>query len=133
MREIKPREYARIFPTEEDFINRFYEYIDDCEVKEKMPNVAGFCFFGKFGRKTFYDQKNLYPHTYDIIHSALEDLALNNKTVAPTVLSLYLKNKCGYTDKQEVESKNENINTNKNIDLSHLTVEELKKLIDDED
>ena len=43
---------------------------------------------------------------------------------------LYLKNKFGYKDK--IETENTNVNTNKNIDLSAISTEELKKLIDDE-
>lgn len=118
----------RIFPKEEDFLNKFKEYLDVCELKEELANIAGFCWYAEMGRSTFYEQKAFYPDTFNRINAVLEDRALNNKTVYPTVLALYLKNKCDYVEK--VESRNEN--TNKNIDASALTDEQINKILGDE-
>ncbi|MGL5646721.1 MAG: terminase small subunit [Clostridium sp.] len=116
----------RIFETEESFMNKFEEYLESCEQRERLPNVAGFCFFAKIGRSSFYEQKAFFPDTFSLINSSLEDEALNNKGVAPSVLCLYLKNKCRYADKVEQVVVSEN--NNKNVDLSGLTFEQLKEL-----
>lgn len=131
MVEKKERLKARKFENKETFYNKFKDYEEQCEIKEKLMNVAGFCVFCMMTRETFYKQKDYYSDTYDIINSALEDGALNNSTVAPTILSLYLKNKCGYTDK--VESNNTNSNVNQNIDMTQFTTDQLKELIKNED
>ena len=56
----------------------------------------------------------------------LEDEALNNKFTSDTLKIFYMKNKCGYKDKQEIDNK---INVN---NYSSLSVEELKKLAGEE-
>ncbi len=119
----------RKFKTDKEFLEKFNKYIKDCEKREKLPNVAGFCVYSLMTRETFYKQKEYYSDTFDIVNSSLEDNALNNKTVSPTILSLYLKNKCNYADK--VENNNTNTNTNKNYDFSTMTTEQIKDLLKD--
>lgn len=82
------------------------------------------------GRATFYEQKTHFPDTYDKINEMLEDATLNNSNIETPVKVLYLKNKCGYMDK--VETNNTNVNTNKNIELDHLTTEQIRELIKNE-
>lgn len=122
--------HPRKFKTEKEFFNKFSKYLEQCELLEKLPNVAGFCVYAMMTRETFYKQKEYYSDTFGIVNCALEDNALNNKSVSPTILSLYLKNKCNYTDK--VESNNINNNTNKNYDFSTMTTEQIKELLKDE-
>ena len=120
----------RIFKTEQEFYNKFIEYIEYCEVNERFVNIAGLCRYLGIHRRRFYDQEEYYPHTFLLIQEILEDETLNNKTTPVPITMLYLKNKFGYKDK--IETENTNVNTNKNIDLSAISTEELKKLIDDE-
>ena len=120
----------RIFETEQEFYDRFIEYIEYCEVNERFVNIAALCRFLGIHRRRFYDQEEYYPHTFLLIQEILEDETLNNKTTPVPITMLYLKNKFGYKDK--IETENTNVNTNKNIDLSAISTEELKKLIDDE-
>ena len=114
------------FETKDVFYSKFVEYEEQCELKEKLMNVAGFCVFCMMTRETFYKQKDYYSDTFDIINSALEDGALNNKTVAPAILSLYLKNKCNYREKLETENTNNNTNT-----VIKLSDEERRKRIEE--
>ncbi|MBR4486109.1 hypothetical protein IKS57_01900 [bacterium] len=112
----------RIFKTENEFYNKFIEYVEYCKKEERLPNVAGFCVYANINRDTFYDQKEFYLDTYKKINEMLEDEALNNKFINDTLKIFYMKNKCGYKDKQEVDSTM-NINS-----YANLTEEELRKL-----
>lgn len=99
----------RIFKNEEDFKNKFIEYIGYCKVEERLPNVAGFCVYCDINRDTFYTQQEYYSDTFKKINDMLEDEALNNKYVNDTLKIFYMKNKCGYRDKQEID----NVSTNR--------------------
>lgn len=90
----------RAFKTDEIFKNKFLEYIEYCEEKGKLPNVAGFCAYNDINRDTFYAQKELYSDTFKKIQDILEDATLNAKT-GDTLKIFYLKNKFGYRDKVE--------------------------------
>jgi len=57
----------------------------------------------------------------------LEDEALNNKYINDTLKIFYMKNKCGYKDRQEIDN---NISVKDPFD--ELSVEELKKLANDD-
>lgn len=100
--------HPRSFKDAEEFKNKFIEYIEDCEVKEKLPNIAGFCWYCSIHRDTFYAQEEYYSDTFKQIQSALEDAAINHKATSMGIF--YLKNKFGYTDK--VETQNTNLNAN---------------------
>ena len=99
---------VRAFKTDKDFYNKFKEYIQYCNKKERLPNVAGFCVYSDINRDTFYAQKEYYSDTFKKINEMLEDEALNNKYTNDTLKIFYMKNKCGYRDKQEVEQTNSN-------------------------
>jgi hypothetical protein len=62
-----------------------------------------------------------------MIRDILENKTIQNKTVDPTTKKLILQNKFNYADKKEVDKKTEQTNTN--IDLSHLSVNEIKDLL----
>lgn len=95
----------KLFETEKVFEDTFIKYLKDCEKKKKMPNVAGFAVFARIGRERFYEQKKLYPDTFELINAMLEDEVINSKNVSDTVRIFYMKNKCGYKDKIEEEVK----------------------------
>lgn len=93
----------RVFKTEEEFKDKFIEYIEFCDKKERLPNVAGFCVYCDINRDTFYAQQDYYSDTFKKLNDMLEDEALNNKYTNDTLKIFYMKNKCGYKDRQEQE------------------------------
>ena len=113
----------RSFTTEQDFKNKFDEYIDYCIKNEKLANIAGFCVFSDITRETFYNQEQYYFDTYKKIQNLLEDYTINAK-INDTFKIFYMKNKFNYRDRQEID---QNINANVNS-YKELSVEELKKL-----
>ena len=79
--------------------------IEYCNEKKRLPNIAGFCVYCDINRDTFYAQNDYYSDTFKKINDILEDEALNNKYTSDTLKIFYMKNKCGYKDKQEQEIK----------------------------
>lgn len=97
---------ARSFKTAEEFEKKFVEYIKFCKDNERLPNVAGFSVYANINQDTFYAQKEYYSETFKKINDMLEDEALNNKFLNDARVIFYMKNKCGYKDKQEIENSN---------------------------
>ena len=93
----------RSFKNSEEFENKFIEYIEFCRSNERLPNVAGFSVYANINQDTFYAQKEYYYETFKKINDMLEDEALNNKSLNDARIIFYMKNKCGYKDKQEQE------------------------------
>lgn len=124
------RGFKRRFETEEEFENVFVEYIEYCETNEKMINIAGFCRYARLTRETFYKQKEYYPDTYMYIQEIIEDETLNDDKRATPIVMMYLKNKFNYKDK--IETENTNTNTNKNYDVSKMSTEQIKELLNNE-
>lgn len=120
----------KAFKSGKEFIAKIEEYIEFCTLNERLVNVSGFCRRVGMGRRTFYDQVKYYPEEYELVRCYLEDEALNDKTASSTALGLYLKNRMGFVEK--VENKNTNDNVNKNVDLSHLSVEQIRELLKNE-
>lgn len=99
---------ARAFKTDKDFEKKFKEYIDFCHLNERLPNVAGFSVYANINQDTFYAQKEYYSETFKKLNDILEDEALNNKTQNDAKVIFYMKNKCGYKDKQEIANTTDN-------------------------
>lgn len=113
----------RAFKDAKAFEDKFIEYITYCRENKRFSNIAGFCAYCHITRDTFYAQKEYYSDTYNIVNDILEDEVLQDNTYRA---QLYLKNKFGYKDKQEIESKN--TNTNINTDISDLPPEALEEI-----
>lgn len=96
----------RTFKTEKDFKNKFVEYIKYCNDNKRLPNVAGFCVYCDINRDTYYAQNDYYSDAFKKTNDILEDEALNNKYTSDTLKIFYMKNKCGYKDRQEIENEN---------------------------
>lgn len=116
----KGKGQPRSFATASDFENCFINYLGDCEIKQKLPNIAGFCVYADINRDTFYEQNNYYSDTFKKIQDILEDYTINAK-INDTFKIFYMKNKFGYKDRTELDS-----NVNANINIS----EDDKKLLD---
>jgi hypothetical protein len=101
----------RAFETAEAFEGKFKEYIEYCVDKKRFANIAGFCAYCHITRETLYKQKEYYSDSYNKVMDMLEDEVLQDNTYRA---QLYLKNKFGYKDKQEIESHN----INENIEYS---------------
>ena len=112
----------RCFNSAEEFENKFIEYVNYCQEKQRLPNVAGFSVYANINRDTFYAQEEYYSDTFKKINAMLEDEALNNKFTSDTLKIFYMKNKCGYKDRQELDNK---VTVNNYANLSE---EELRKL-----
>ncbi len=119
-----PRGQPRKFKTKEEFKEKFLEYLEYCESKEWLPNIAGFCVYMDMTRETFYAQKNYYSDMYKKIQNYLENGIINNKHISNTEKIFYLKCKFNYIDKQVVESTH-------NINTGH--IKEIYKALEDED
>lgn len=98
----------RAFKTSEDFENKFVEYIKYCKEEKRLPNVAGFSVYANINQDTFYAQKEYYSETFKKINDMLEDEALNNQTLNDARIIFYMKNKCGYKDRQEIDNTTTN-------------------------
>ena len=96
--------HPRSFPTEQDFKNKFDEYIDYCIKNERLANIAGFCVFANISRETFYNQEEYYFDTYKRIQNVLEDYTINAK-INDTFKIFYMKNKFNYKDRTELDNQ----------------------------
>jgi hypothetical protein len=117
------RGQPKAFKDAKAFEDKFIQYIEYCRENKRFSNIAGFCAYCHITRETFYKQKEYYSDTYNIVNDILEDEVLQDNTYRA---QLYLKNKFGYKDRQEVESKT--VNTNIDIDLSNLPSEALEEI-----
>ena len=125
----------RLFNTVEELEQKIEEFYDYCELKEVPLTFERLATFIGVDRKTIYNysQKDeFFPsikRVRDKIQADIMERGMSG-AINPTFGIFCLKN-YGYTDKQEIESTNTNVN--KNIDMSQVSTEDLKKLIADED
>ncbi len=115
----------RAFKTAEEFENKFMQYIKYCRDNKRFSNIAGFCAYCRVTRDTFYAQKEYYSDTYNIIQNILEDEVLQDNTYRA---QLYLKNKFGYTDKQELDLGNKD---NKPFEVRNMSDAEIEKMLEE--
>ena len=113
------RGHPRVFKDDQEFYNKAKEYIEYCNVNERLANTAGFCVFTDIHRDTYYQQKEYYSDTFKKVEQLFEDSALNHKATAMGIF--YLKNKFKYRDKVETE------NVNLNYDMTEEEAERLLK------
>ena len=108
----------RTFKTAKEFEDKFKNYVEYCRKNDRLPNVAGFSVYADINQDTFYAQKEYYSETFKKINDILEDEAINNKSLNDARVIFYMKNKCGYKDKQD-DKNNNNINE-KIINIANL-------------
>ena len=99
----------RTFKTAKEFEDKFKDYVNYCRKNDRLPNVAGFSVYADINQDTFYAQKEYYSEAFKKINDILEDEAINNKCLNDARVIFYMKNKCGYKDKQD-DKNNNNIN-----------------------
>ena len=124
----------RLFNTVEELEVKIQEFYDYCELKEVPLTFERLATFIGIDRKTIYnyEQKDEFFPTIkrvrDKIQADIMERGMSG-AINPTFGIFCLKN-YGYTDKQEISSTN--VNVNNNVDMSHISTDELKKLIDNE-
>ena len=124
------------FSTVEELEEQIKKYYERCELKEKPLTMSGLACWLGVSRQTLinYSYKEEFFDTISVaramVQADMEERGLNGDSNA-TMSIFSLKNNFGWNDKQEIESTNTNLN--KNVDLSNLSTDELKKLIEDED
>ena len=108
----------RSFKTAKEFEDKFKDYVEYCRKNDRLPNVAGFSVYADINQDTFYAQKEYYSETFKKVNDILEDEAINNHTLNDARVIFYMKNKCGYKDKQD-DKNNNNVNE-KIINIANL-------------
>jgi len=100
----------KIFKTPEILYNMFTFYLEYCLNNELLPNISGFMVYLydfhkiEIDRQSFYRYQD-YKEFSDIIkriNESLENTTLNNKTQKDLIKLAYLNNRCGYTNKQDI-------------------------------
>ena len=82
-----------IFKDKESFLKSIEAYLTDCGEKGKMPNVAGFAAFNKFGRDTYYEYAKKYPDIKRQFESFVESEWVDRLAgTSATGAIFYLKN-----------------------------------------
>lgn len=110
------------------------EYFDRCEMDEVPLTFEGLAKHLGVCRKTVFNYKNkdefkpIFERFRDIVLADLMEKGLTGQ-INPTFGIFCLKN-YGYSDKQEVETVNTNLN--KNIELGGLTDEQIDRILNEE-
>lgn len=107
----KLRRKPPLYENPQRLLEYFHSYIEDCQLEQKIPNIAGFtahCFGGKTTRYT-YEGKDEYRDAFDYIRQVLEDETINCKNIDSNTKNLILKSKYKYSDKQEIDLRTEAI------------------------
>lgn len=116
------RGQPRRFQSGKEFEESMMDYVSWCEQNQHMPNVAGFCVHCDMVYKTFYEQNDYYPESFEKVNMLLETSVINSKTNSDNFRAFYMKNKFRYTDKVQNE-----IFTPEPIKIQHI-----ERLSDDE-
>lgn len=93
--------------NQEQLIAKWYEYKQDCLDNDKLANIVGFALFAGVHKDTIYEyfSRPEYSDSKKIIDQGIEELAIQKGINArnPAFLIFYMKNKCGWRDRQEVD------------------------------
>ena len=116
------------FKTVEELEEQIEKYYIRCQEKEKPLTMSGLALWLGIDRSTLvnYSYRDDFFHTISVaramVQADMEERALGGESNA-TMSIFSLKNNFGWVDKQEVTATNNN--TNKNIDLSNLSTEDI--------
>ena len=66
----------------------------------RLANMAGFCAWLGCGISALEELKREFPPVFDYLCAVMEDEALNSGR-SPALLNTYLKERCGFGEKQE--------------------------------
>lgn len=90
----------------DDYLIRCRNEIADGKRKNagRIPNVAGFCRFTHSTLSDFERLRQTRPEVHGALCAAFEDEALNSE-MSPSILSVYLKLRLGYSGESEEVSR----------------------------
>lgn len=124
------------FKSVEELKKKIEDYYDYCEMNDKPLTLSRLAVFLEIDRATLYNYSQREPF-FDTIKNArervqadMEERALANQSNS-TFSIFSLKNNFGWTNEDKVIT--ENTNLNKNVDLSNISTEDLKRLLENED
>ena len=115
----------------EKLIQGYFEHLK--ETPDEVPDVEGLAYYMDTTRKTILDYENKEEFSYTIkkakdkIFYFKKQAAFKGK-IHPTIFIFDSKNNHGYTDKQEIESTNKNLNIE--VDVLNMDDDELDKEIE---
>ena len=67
----------------------------------RFPNLAGFCRWLGCGLSELDSLRISFPDAHDYLCAVMEDEALNNAALSPTLATAYLKRRLGYAERSE--------------------------------
>lgn len=107
-----------------ELVKKFKQYIADTEI----PIIAEFSYQNGFGKQYLYDR----PEFSDLLKQCLakKEAALERGTLLGTLnptMAVFSLKQLGWTDKQQVESTNTNMNT----DLTRMSPDERRARINE--
>ena len=93
--------------NQEQLIAKWYEYKQDCLENDKLANIVGFALFAEVHKDTIYEyfSRPEYSDAKKVIDQGIEELAIQKglEVKNPAFLIFYMKNKCGWKDRQELD------------------------------
>ena len=64
----------RAFKSGKEFENKVKEYINWCDSKGRLANVAGFAVYADINQDTFYAQKEYYSESFKKVNDMLLEI-----------------------------------------------------------
>lgn len=93
--------------TQDQLISKWMEYKQHCIESNELANITGFALFADCHRDTIYEyfSQPSYSDAKKTIEQDIEDTAIQQGINArnPAFLIFYMKNKCGWRDRQELD------------------------------
>lgn len=126
-----------IFNNVEELEKKIQEYWDYCEEREKPYTISGLAYYLNTTRQTIFNYSRrdefapIIERARDRVLMDTEERLQESGKNSTAGIIFSLKNNFKWTDKVEIESTNTNVNNN--VDLSNLSVEEIRELLKDED
>ena len=114
----------RLFSTPAELQARIDDYFENCRDGGKPFTIAGMAYWLEMDRQTFYNYKErdeyfgTIKRARDKILATLEEMIVVDGRAG----QIFLAKNYGYTDKQEIESTNLNLN-------AEMTLEEAEKYL----
>jgi hypothetical protein len=127
-----------LFKNVEELEGRMAEYWDYCKLSKKPLTLGGLSYYLNIDRKTLlnYSKKEaFFPLIKDARERVLMDmeerLQTSGQPTAGVIFAIKNSNERwhGWTDKQEIIA--EAVNTNKNFDVSKMSTEAIKALLNE--
>ena len=116
-----------MFADEQELLDYFLDYIDDCITQNKLPSMAGFRANKIISRTALfeYERRAEFKNAFEIIYSILEDNTLNSSSIDAGTKRLVLQSKFNYSESSKVTQTV----ANTNVKTPEEEAKELEKLV----